>query len=286
MPIPIGHRVRLPDRGTTFVREVPGPPGAPTVVLLHGWLASGGLNWFQVFDKLPGYRILAPDLRGHGRGIKTRRRRFTIADCAEDVDALLEVLGIDEAIVVGYSMGGPVAQTLWRHNPDRISGMVLAATGAEFVRAHERAAMLAAMGIAVTAVRAGDLNRYVPSTLARQILPTAKTARAESLQRWARSEMRRHSARMVTEAGVAIANFDAKPWISSIDVPTSVIVTTDDMAVLPEAQRHMAEVIPGARLLEHAGGHIACMAPEFGETVVAAIDDVSARGGAGVLSAP
>ena len=46
-----GRRVELPGRGTTFVREVPGPPGAPTVLLLHGWLASGGLNWFQAFER-------------------------------------------------------------------------------------------------------------------------------------------------------------------------------------------------------------------------------------------
>jgi len=41
-----GRAVTLPGRGTTFVREVAGPPGAPTVMLLHGWTATAGLNWF------------------------------------------------------------------------------------------------------------------------------------------------------------------------------------------------------------------------------------------------
>ena len=51
-PLPMGQRVPLQGRGTTFVREIAGPPGAPTVLLLHGWIASGGLNWFTAFDAL------------------------------------------------------------------------------------------------------------------------------------------------------------------------------------------------------------------------------------------
>ena len=68
-PLPRGERIELPGRGTTFVRSVAGPPGAPTVLLLHGWLASGGLNWFNAFTPLSQrYNVLAPDMRGHGRG--------------------------------------------------------------------------------------------------------------------------------------------------------------------------------------------------------------------------
>jgi hypothetical protein len=50
--LPFGRRLELSRRGTTFIREVAGPPGAPTVLLLHGWVASAGLNWFQLFEPL------------------------------------------------------------------------------------------------------------------------------------------------------------------------------------------------------------------------------------------
>ena len=87
-------------------------------MLLHGWIASGGLNWFNAFGPLSQrYSVIAPDMRGHGRGIRVRRR-FRLADCADDVAALLEHLDTGPAIVVGYSMGGPVAQLLWRRHPE------------------------------------------------------------------------------------------------------------------------------------------------------------------------
>ena len=124
-PLPMGRRINLPGRGTIFVREVAGPPGAPTVVLLHGWIASGGLNWYHVFGPLSEhFNVIAPDLRGHGRGIRSPRR-FKLRDCANDVAALVRHLDTGPVIAVGYSMGGPVAQLLWREHRDLVSGLVL-----------------------------------------------------------------------------------------------------------------------------------------------------------------
>ena len=67
--VPSGRFVELPGRGTTFVRELSGPPGAPTVILLHGILATAGTNWLTTMKPLSErFRVLALDLRGHGRG--------------------------------------------------------------------------------------------------------------------------------------------------------------------------------------------------------------------------
>src|SRR4051794_5248050 len=105
--VPDGRFVDLPGRGTTFIRELAGPPGAPTVMLLHGLSATGGLNWVWSFRPLAGrYRVIAIDHRGHGHGIRTNR--FRLADCADDVAALADQLRIGSFVAVGYSMGGPI----------------------------------------------------------------------------------------------------------------------------------------------------------------------------------
>ena len=115
-PLPLGERVELVGRGTTFVRRVAGPEGAPTVLLVHGWCASGGLNWYQAFEPLgEHFSVLAPDLRGHGRGLRTNDR-FRLRDCADDLAALIEAEGCGPVIAVGYSMGGPISQLLWKRH--------------------------------------------------------------------------------------------------------------------------------------------------------------------------
>jgi len=122
--VPLGRRVELPGRGRTFVRDVEGPPGAPALILLHGWMASGGLNWYQVFEPASRhFRVIAPDLRGHGRGLRSRRR-FRLADCADDVAALMDELHVESAVVAGYSMGGPVAVEAARLIGPRVVGVI------------------------------------------------------------------------------------------------------------------------------------------------------------------
>ena len=133
--VPEGRMVDLPGRGSTFVVDVPGPiADAPTIVLLHALGCTAYLTWFGVLGELSRtHRVVALDLRWHGRGI--RSPRFRIADCADDVAGVLDELGIDTAIVAGYSLGGAVAQEVWHRHPERVSGLVLAST-ARNLRGH------------------------------------------------------------------------------------------------------------------------------------------------------
>lgn len=101
-----------------------GPREARTVVLLHGYPDSH-FSWARVAPTLARHlRVVAPDLRGHGRSSRPTRG-YAVEDLAEDVLALLDELGIDEAIVVGHSMGSFVAQRLADVAPDRLDALVL-----------------------------------------------------------------------------------------------------------------------------------------------------------------
>ncbi|MCU1351928.1 MAG: putative hydrolase or acyltransferase of alpha/beta superfamily [Acidimicrobiales bacterium] len=279
LPIPLGRRVSLPGRGTTFVREVAGPPGAPTVVLLHGLGASGGLNWFQAFGPLGAhFRVIAPDLRGHGRGIRAWRR-FRLADCADDVSALLHELGVDQAIAVGYSMGGPVAQLLWRRHPEQVAGLVMCATGTRFVPGvRERLAFVTAVSAIAGSTRVGQLATRVPIAQLQRRMPAAVRNRPDTLRQWARAEMRRHDPRMVAEALAAVSSYNAERWLRDVDVPTTVMITTLDKAIPPGEQRRLLGAIPGASVHTYAEGHIFCARPSFGPALLKACREVHRRG--------
>jgi 3-oxoadipate enol-lactonase len=268
--------MELPGRGTTFVRHVTGPPGAPTVVLLHGWIASGGLNWFNAFGPLSQrYDVVAPDLRGHGRGLRTRRR-FRLADCADDVAAVIDQLDTGPVIAVGYSMGGPVAQLLWRRHPELVSGLVLCATSYRFVNgARERFIFSSMMATAVGTTRAGDLLARAPGMP--RYVPRAGAVRPTTLRTWAAGEMRRHDVVKLMEAGQAIGSYNARRWIGEVDVPTTVMVTTKDRAIAPSEQHKLASAIPGAEVQLVDDGHVVCAKREFGPALVRAVDSVVAR---------
>ena len=281
LPIPAGHRVLLPDRGTTFVRELNDRSHGPTVVLVHGWIASGGLNWLPAFEPLgEDFHVLAADNRGHGRGIQSRTR-FRIVDAADDLAALLDVLRIEDAIVVGYSLGGPISQMLWRRHPERVAGLVFCATGFDLVQGGgARMAMAGAASMLAAGLRAGAMPGSFPNAMARQLTRDARGAnRPQTLAKWGRAEMQRHSWRMVAEAGLAIGTYSSSDWIGDIDVPTSVVVTQRDRAVPPEAQYGLASEIPGARIFAYDGGHVACLEPEFAALLTESVTDVAERAG-------
>ena len=129
--LPPGQLVDLPGRGTTCVIDRPGPPGAPTLILLHALATTAALSWYPSLEALAEhYRVITFDQRWHGRGIRCETFRFE--DCADDVVAVADAMGVDKFTVVGYSMGGAIAQLVWRRHRDRVEGLVLAATARNF----------------------------------------------------------------------------------------------------------------------------------------------------------
>jgi len=114
------HMLHLPDgRPMTFIDS--GGPG-PILLMLHGY--SDTSRSFSLLEpQLAGYRLIMPDLPGHGGSVAGSG--LTVGDFAEDVAALVEVLGIRRCAVIGHSMGAMIGMVLCGLLPPKIEALVL-----------------------------------------------------------------------------------------------------------------------------------------------------------------
>jgi 3-oxoadipate enol-lactonase len=240
-------------------------------MLLHGWMASGDLNWAGAYDDLvgAGYRVLAIDHRGHGRGLRPLVR-FRLVDCAADAAAVLRTLDATPALVVGYSMGGAIAQLVARDHPDVASGIVLSGT-AQHWRDRRTRRIWRAMGAV------GLTLSVAPRTTWRWGLGRVGIPESERTV-WVQSELMRHSASDLAEAGRELGRFDSRPWLGSVDLPFAVVITTRDEAVPVRKQRALAEAC-GAQVFEAPIRHmdITTRGSDYNPALLQALESLRSR---------
>jgi 3-oxoadipate enol-lactonase len=271
---PPGRTIEVPGRGDTFVYEMEGPPDAPVLFLVHGLVATTQLNWFPAFPVLADrYRVIATDLRGHGRGLPVGGR-FRLADCADDMAAIADALGIERFIPVGYSIGGPVAQLVWHRHRDRVEGLVLAATSRNFGGTlRERTWYRMVPGIVAGARLIGRVRGGGREPADVELGDDAL------LSRWAVEELRRVSPTVALQAMSTLGRFSSHDWIGDVDVPTAVVVTTKDRFIAATRQIKLANAIDGATVHPVHAGHAACVLSyrRFVPALVAACESVVGR---------
>ncbi len=253
---PQEHPLRVPGR-TVFVgddefmvREM-GPAAGVPILLVHGLAGASLTEWYQVAPKLAvDRRVILVDHRGHGLSAPGDVR-FEVEDDADDLAGTLDALGIGQVDVVGYSMGGIIAQAFAQRHPGRVRKLVLIATfashsegyrwfrriGAILARAWERLT-----GVGTSEVRSGYL--------------IARHAVEPEHARWMWRETQRRSVEGGAQATFALLRFDSRDWIGKLGLDTLVIVPTADLLVPPMWQHDLAAAIPDSRLVEVEGaGH-------------------------------
>lgn len=245
-------------------------------MLLHALGTTGLLTWFPTIGPLARrFRVVTLDLRWHGRGIQSEE--FGLADCADDVAALVDVLDLGPVIVGGYSMGSIVAQRVWRQHPEKVGGLVLGATTDRFQLNPAERSFFLGMGSTMLALRGVSRSR----TAVRAARAAARGADLEvtDLHEWALREFRSTSPWAVGQALAALGRHHSRPWLSRIDVPTAVVVMMRDRVVPTSRQLALARMIPGATVHEVDDGHAGCVlgAERFVPRMVEAAATVNAR---------
>jgi pimeloyl-ACP methyl ester carboxylesterase len=119
----ITRRVHLAT-GVTVPYLEQGDPRAPAVLLLHAWVESSAC-FVRLLQAVPRtLRVFAMDQRGHGDADKPANG-YAVVNFAEDIEAFMDALGLQSAVLLGSSSGGYVAQQVAIQVPHRVAGLVL-----------------------------------------------------------------------------------------------------------------------------------------------------------------
>ena len=215
--------------------------GAP-LVLLPPIMASIPIWVFQIEELRRDFRVIVPNHPGYGRS-KTPRVSLSPARIAGRVAAVLDGLGVQDPVhLVGWSLGGLVAQELSLALPRRVRSLSLVNTTSRLEEEDSLRNMEDMLRRLVADLRRTPPGEH-PSTLAR------RAAALEASQREAGYE---RSLDYLAE----VLRFNASDRIRSISAPTLVVQGGEDTLTVPRYGRHMAREIPGAQYHElDRGGH-------------------------------
>lgn len=264
-PLSIPGRTVLVGEREFFVREA-GPASAPPLVLMHGWGFDGEMTYYKMIPALAErYRVIIPDHRNHGKSDRIRGP-VEVADLALETIGVLDALGYERFDVFGYSLGGMAAQVLAYRYPERVRRLILAGTSAypvDRLRIPARLAFWISRAVARLSKKEVVILTY--RYLLRSGIVEARHAR------WFWAAMLNRDPTLYYESGKAAWRFDSRAWVGEIDVPTMVIIPTNDQIVATRTQYELAELIDPERTVEIAGvGHESVMSRP--EEYVAAIE--------------
>jgi pimeloyl-ACP methyl ester carboxylesterase len=249
--------------GRVSYRHIERESEAPTLVLIHGWGRTADSAWWPVFQR-SRHSIVAVDLPGHGRSVVERPFSFSLA--AEAVTRAVEDAGLDRPVLVGHSMGGPVALTtlLWT-GPDAFAGLVGMASSAYWVA--PRQMVVLAAGPVVMGPRS-------PVTVRRHRREARRdpTRAGHIAWEWAIRPERQ----VLVEAAMELRRFDARRWSGLHVPPTTWVITADDGIVDPDHQRASALFL-GATAVELPFEH--SLVVEHPEPVTRLLDSIAEQPG-------
>jgi pimeloyl-ACP methyl ester carboxylesterase len=229
------------------VRAGEGPP----LLLINGLGASVEM-WRPLVRELPDRELVALDLPGTGQSGRPRWP-MRMPQLAGAVTAVLDDLGLDRVDLLGYSLGGVVAQELARRAPERVDRLILAATtpGLPSIPPNPLVAMLML-----------SPARYYDRRLAEAIVPRIAGGRTARDRRVLRARLGERLADPPTPIGYLHQLCSVWGWsghlhLPRLRMPTLVLHGSEDPLVPVLNARYMARVIPDAtlRIIEH-GGHL------------------------------
>lgn len=214
------------------------------ILLVHAFPFNSGL-WDQQLNSIPpGWRAIAPDLRGFGRSAGSGAGPYTMDLFADDLVALMDHLDLKQAVICGLSMGGYIAFSLYRRYKARTRALILCSTrpGADSEEGKKNRAALAGR-VRMEGARAA-VDAMLPKLLSEQSISTQPDL-VGFVQQLMQSNQPESIARALE--GMALRE-DSQDLLRGIDVPTLIVHGEDDAIIPPGEAQLMARGIRGARI--------------------------------------
>lgn len=224
-----GYRIHWQQDGTAD-----GPP-----ILFLNSLGTDQRLWDDVVARLPGYRLIRMDTRGHGQS-DAPPGPYDLAGLSADAMAVVDHLGLSRLGVVGVSLGGQMAQLLAATHPERIACVLLSNTAPKMGTAESWQAR-------IDAVTAGGVASIADAILDRWFAPA--TRHGPRIEFW-KSMLASTPSQGYTGCCAALAASDLSAISPQIRCPTLVVAGTLDGASPPEVVRGLADAVPGAQYHE------------------------------------
>ncbi len=246
----------------------------PPLLLVHG-LGASHLIWNAMVPSLSErYRVVAPDLRGHGRSVAPANARFGFSDLEADLVRLLDLKGIDSAHLVGFSAGALLTLRMALDLPGRVRSLTLIG-GAVYTDGLTRA---------VTERWAETYTKEGADALSLRLLkdlyyPDWIEAHMELVD-LLHEQVRRADFRGASLWGRASLTFDERPRIASLAAPTLIVQAMDDQVVDAAHGRILRQSIGDSqiRILARTGHMVPLERPhEAVEAIGSFVDAVERR---------
>lgn len=248
--------------------------GEPLLLIMG--LGGSSQAWYRLLPRLDGrVRAVAFDNRGTGLSDGVAGR-VTLDDMVADTLAVMDAAGLDDAHVLGVSMGGMIAQGLAIERPERVRSLILGCTTSHARRGRPPWRLLGAAAVRGVAPDAA-LSLLVPALYAQRTRSEAPERIREDLVMRGREAT---PGRTIAAQMSAVAGHDRRGRLAELEgTPVTVIHGSEDALVPVERGRELAARIPGAQLVEIPScGHL--MLTDAQDDVLVAIDGHFASVGA------
>lgn len=231
----------MPTAGEIYYFSSKNGDKRPALILIHG---AGGmhLHWPYNLRRLNDFQVFAPDLPGHGKSEGLGKQ--SVERYADDLAIWMEHIGIQKAVIAGHSMGGAIAQTMATRYAEKVSALILIATGAR---------------LAVN-----------PSLLEKLSIPSSTPSAIDLILKWswspgtksklierAREQMLGMRSAVIYGDYLACSKFDLTGKLGKISVPTQVIVGDSDKMTPLDLNKQLTSGIKNSQLtVIPNGGHM------------------------------